>query len=75
MPKYLVLETSFINNRIHEAGDEIDYDGIPSTNLKPIESLPKEVIEKAENADQESQERIDMAASAGVIVDKKKPKG
>ncbi len=34
--KYTVLERSFINNRIVEEGDVIDFDGEPGPNLEPV---------------------------------------
>jgi hypothetical protein len=38
MPKYQVLEKSFINNQIREEGEILDdYDGLPSENLKPLD--------------------------------------
>lgn len=71
MPKYKVLQQSFINNRIHEVGDLVDYEGTPSGNLELIEDLPKEDLKKlAENAgkaDAESGERLKRAASAGTL--------
>ena len=36
MARYRVLETSYINERIVEAGDEITLDGVASANLEPI---------------------------------------
>lgn len=37
MPKYRVLEKSLIGNSIFEAGAEVDYDGLPSGNLEPLD--------------------------------------
>ena len=37
MPKYKVLEKSFINGDIHEAGAEVDYAGLPGPNLEPTD--------------------------------------
>lgn len=36
MPKYLVLADSFINNTLHKAGAEVEYDGEPGPNLEPV---------------------------------------
>lgn len=36
MAKYLVKERSWIDNRLIEAGEEIEYDGIAGTNLEKI---------------------------------------
>lgn len=35
IPKYIVLEKSLIGNEVHEAGAIVEYDGLPSENLKP----------------------------------------
>lgn len=37
MAQYTVLERSFINNALAEAGDIVDYDGEPGPNLELIE--------------------------------------
>jgi hypothetical protein len=34
--RYRVLERSFINDRLYEPGEEVDYVGDPSANLEPI---------------------------------------
>lgn len=51
-PRYLVLERSLINNQIHEAGAEVEYDGLPSENLKPLDAAGEAKAEeyKASNA-------------------------
>lgn len=36
MPKYRVLETSFIGNRLVQPGDVVDYDGEVSGNLQKL---------------------------------------
>ncbi len=36
MAKYRVLERSFMHNRTYEAGDIVEWDGIPADNLEPI---------------------------------------
>lgn len=43
MAKYKVLVQSFINNKIVEAGEIVEYDGRPGTNLEPIE--PKKMAQ------------------------------
>ena len=48
MAKYKVLEKSYINDRIVDAGEEIEYDGLPSTNLQPIDSDGKKAAKEAE---------------------------
>lgn len=37
MPKYRVLEKSFINNAIREEGEIVEYEGRPSANLELLE--------------------------------------
>lgn len=37
MAKYRVLTKSFINNTIVEAGDVVEYDGKPGSNLELVE--------------------------------------
>lgn len=36
MPQYKVLQKSYINNRIVEEGEIVEYDGKPGTNLELI---------------------------------------
>lgn len=36
MPKYRVKEKSLIGNELHEAGAEVEYDGLPAENLEPL---------------------------------------
>lgn len=36
MAKYRVTERSFINNRLVEAGEIVDYDGEPAGNLEAV---------------------------------------
>lgn len=38
MPKYTVKEKSLIGNTIYEAGDVVDYDGLPADNLIPMDA-------------------------------------
>lgn len=38
MAKYRVLTKSFINNTIVEAGDVVEYDGKPGSNLELVEA-------------------------------------
>lgn len=44
--KYRVLVKSFINNAIVEAGELVDYDGKPGSNLELIEGDKPEVKSK-----------------------------
>ena len=41
MPQYRVVQKSFINNRIVEEGEVIDYDGEASDNLEPLKPAKK----------------------------------
>ena len=41
MKKYTVIEKSFINNKLCEPGEIVDYDGEASSNLQPIEEEVK----------------------------------
>lgn len=38
MTKYILTERALIGNDIKEAGDEIEYDGLPSANMLPIDA-------------------------------------
>jgi hypothetical protein len=40
MPRYIVLEKSFIDNRIVEPGEEVEYATKPGSNLQLIEEEP-----------------------------------
>lgn len=52
MPKYKVLQKSFINNRICEEGDIVEYEGDVSENLE----LVKKGKAKAESSESEASE-------------------
>lgn len=43
MPRYRVLETSYINDRIYNQGEEVEYDGRVSDNLEPIDKAAKKM--------------------------------
>lgn len=47
MPRYKVLERSYIDNRIVEAGAIITFDGKPGANLQLVEDAPR----KADKSD------------------------
>jgi hypothetical protein len=38
MPKYRVKEKSLIGNTLYEAGEIVDYDGLPAENLEPLDA-------------------------------------
>jgi hypothetical protein len=42
MPRYRVLEKSFIIDRIVEAGEEVEYGGWPGHNLEPLDAAARE---------------------------------
>lgn len=48
MPRYRVLETSYIGERIVEAGAEVEYDGRPGKNLEPIDKAAEKAKREAE---------------------------
>lgn len=51
MPRYKVLEKSFINDSIAEEGDIIEFNGKPSSNLELIEEAKgKAPAKKKEDA-------------------------
>ena len=41
MPRYRVLELSYIGDRLQEAETEIDYDGLPGSNLLPLDAVAR----------------------------------
>lgn len=48
MPKYRVLEKSFIGVHLVEAGAEVEYDGLPGKNLEPLDDEAKAQAAKAQ---------------------------
>jgi hypothetical protein len=63
MAKYRVKEKSFIGNVLLDAGAEIDYDGIPSSNLEPLDGAAKKAATAGKNADREALARQQEAAA------------
>lgn len=47
MAQYRVLSRSFIGNRIVEEGEEVPYDGIPGSNLEPLDAEAKKAVAAA----------------------------
>jgi len=48
MPKFIVTQRSFINNKLLEAGTEVEFDpgsGEVAENLEPVKSSPKAAAE------------------------------
>lgn len=48
MPRYRVLETSFIADRIYEAGAELNYGELPGSNLEPLDGAARKAQKAAE---------------------------
>lgn len=48
MPRYRVNTRSFINDMLIEEGGEVEYNGIPGSNLDPIDAAAKRAKAKAE---------------------------
>ena len=43
MAKFRVLTKSFVNNTLYEEGDVVDYDGVPASNLEPLDAPAEEL--------------------------------
>lgn len=50
MPKFRVIETSFIGNKLVQPGDVVEYDGKYGSNLEPIEPIKKSKAKAEEPA-------------------------
>jgi hypothetical protein len=50
MPRYRVLQRSFINDRAYAEGDEVEYEGIPAENLHPLCKDAKAAVKAAADA-------------------------
>lgn len=68
MAKYRVLTKSFIGNTIVEEGTVIDFDGVPSDNLEPMDKAAESAAEQSATANTESMAR-QKAAVAGADPD------
>lgn len=68
MAKFRVLTQSFIDNRIVQEGEVIDYDGVPHDNLEPLDAPAEKAAEQTKDADNESIAR-QKAAAAGANPD------
>lgn len=62
MARYLVKQTSFINNALVQEGTEIEYDGTPSDNLEPVDAEAHKVSKRSGKANAESVARQKAAA-------------
>jgi hypothetical protein len=58
MPKYEVLEKSFIDNHIVEAGTVVDFDGLPGRNLKPMDAEGEAKMVEAEKAAEKAMQEL-----------------
>lgn len=63
MAKYRVLVPSFLDNKLVQEGDIVDYDGTPSDNLEPMDKAGKRAAEQANRADLEAIARQKIAAA------------
>lgn len=68
MPKYRVLEMSFINDRIVQAGEEIEYAGDPDANLEPLDDEGKAIQEHYVNVKEPARRKAmaEQIGSAGI---------
>jgi hypothetical protein len=64
MAKYRVLTTSFINNALVHEGTVVDFDGVPSSNLEPMDRPAETATEQSASANTDSAARM-VAAAAG----------
>ena len=68
MAKYRVLAKSFIGNALVEEGTVVEYDGLPSENLEPIDKDAKKALSEAQKVTPEqSAEGLHLAAESFVI--------
>lgn len=51
MARYRVLEKSYINDRLVETGEEVEYEGLPGHNLEPLDKAAKAAAAKAPRAE------------------------
>lgn len=68
MAKYRVITRSFIDNALREEGAIVDYDGIPASNLEPMDKEGEAAAEQSADANMESIAR-QKAAAAGTSPD------
>lgn len=65
MPRYRVLETSYIGDRIVNAGDEINFDGVPGKSLEPADDAARKAKAAADSdAPDEAQPKRKAKAAA-----------
>ncbi len=50
MARYKVLEKSFIDNKLYEAGEEVEYAGAPAANLEALDVDAKKAVVEVEKS-------------------------
>lgn len=65
MPKYEVVERSFIDGRVFMPGDKIDFDGVPARNLKPLDEKGKAAQGKLKETVAKDAKRLAVVADGG----------
>ncbi len=73
MAKYRVKQKSFIDNVLHEAGVEIEFEGIPHANLEPLDASAKKAAAGLKEADRDSLARQQEAAKGINVNDPEDP--
>lgn len=63
MAKYRVRFTSFLDNKLVQEDDVVDYDGIPHDNLEPLDKPAEQAAQEAAHADLEAIARQKVAAA------------
>jgi hypothetical protein len=49
--RYRVLERSYISDRLVDAGEEVEYEGVPAHNLEPLDKAAKAAAARAPRAE------------------------
>jgi hypothetical protein len=62
MAQYRVTTTSFIDNKLVHEGDTVEYDGIPHSNLEPLDNAGAKAAKGAAQSDLEAIARMKAAA-------------
>lgn len=65
MAQYRVKEKSFIGNALREAGDVVDFDGAPSSNLEPLDAPAQAAVEASAGSSEEDKLRLQAAVMTG----------
>ena len=63
MPRFRVARQSFIGGRVYERGEEVDYDGLPSDNLEPLDDEGRQARANAEREFAKQAEERALAAN------------